>query len=97
MCYTNLTAIEMSKLTFSWGQDIQPDLNNLKNTGLYKYGTKSVSNLPDYTADAFFVLVFKYDTNYTMQMYISFRVNNTTTCYIRAYWANEWKNWLKLG
>lgn len=94
---TNLMALESLKLTFARGQDAQSDLNNLRETGLYRYGTKSVSNLPDYTVDAYFVLVFQYDADYVMQLYTGYRVNNTMTCYTRAYWAGVWKSWLQLG
>ena len=94
---TNVTNLQNTKLTFARAENPQSDLNNLRATGLYRYGVSTVSNLPTYDTDSFFVLVIEFSATYILQVYIGFYDTTTQSCHIRALWGNQWKSWRELS
>ena len=94
---TNVTNLQNTKLTFARAENPQSDLNNLRATGLYRYGVSTVSNLPTYDTDSFFVLVIEFSATYILQVYIGFYDTMTQSCHIRALWGNQWKSWRELS
>ena len=97
MLNNNVISLQDTKLTFARGENSQSDLNNLRTTGLYRYGVNTVSNLPTYETDSFFVLVIEFYTTYVLQLYIGFHNTATQSCYVRSLWNTQWKSWLKLS
>ena len=94
---TNVANLQNTKLTFTRAENPQTDLNNLRATGLYRYGVSTVSNLPTYDTDSFFVLVIEFSAIYILQVYIGFYDTTTQACFVRALWGTMWKSWLKLS
>lgn len=94
---TNVTNLQNTKLTFARAENPQSDLNNLRATGLYRYGVSTVSNLPTYDTDSFFVLVIEFSATYILQVYIGFYDTTTQSCHIRALWGTQWKSWRELS
>ena len=94
---TNVTNLQNTKLTFARAENPQSDLNNLRATGLYRYGVSTVSNLPTYDTDSFFVLVIEFSATYILQVYIGFYDTTTQSCHIRALWGAQWKSWRELS
>ncbi len=94
---TKTNNLDTSKLTFARAENPQSDLNNLRATGLYRYGVSTVSNLPTYDTDSFFVLVIEFNTTFILQIYVGFYDTATQSCHVRALWGTMWKSWLKLG
>ena len=94
---TKTNNLDTSKLTFARAENPQSDLNNLRATGLYRYGVSTVSNLPTYDTDSFFVLVIEFSATYILQVYIGFYDTTTQSCHIRALWGTQWKSWRELS
>ena len=94
---TNVTNLQNTKLTFARAENPQSDLNNLRATGLYRYGVSTVSNLPTYDTDSFFVLVIEFSATYILQVYVGFYDTATQSCHIRALWGTQWKSWRELS